>query len=145
MRNLIPMLALALTLLGGCIDDDGDECTVAGGPACIRPEARACFARTPTITTGAYGCTLTTVDVGPQWTSALPGRGVDLYMELPAGLTATTVSDSIGFYELTLAPGNYTFCLPGGRSSCSQTFTFTEGTPLAVDVHNTAITLWQAR
>jgi len=98
-------LGLTVLAIGGC-GSGGDE-TVA------------CRTKAPTHTEGVYGCVTQSNDVGnpPPPTSALPEFSVEIFPSEPPptpgdGLVpwAQTSSDSQGYYEIGLSPGDYWIC-----------------------------------
>ena len=89
--------------------------TACGGE---RSPTEECLELKPGTASGVYGCATSINDVGrdrkPQ---VLADFGVQVFAEEPPrtpndGLTplASTKSNSLGFYELALAPGSYSLC-----------------------------------
>jgi hypothetical protein len=77
-----------------------------------------CLAREPSISTGVYGCVTETNDVGTDRSAhVFPGFEVQVFADEPPptpsdGLEplATAKTDSLGFYQMALDPGNYSLC-----------------------------------
>jgi hypothetical protein len=100
---------------------------------------QSCRTRAPAHAEGIYGCVTQSNDVGdpPPPTSPLPGFSVEVFLSEPPSTTgdglapfAKTTSDSEGYYEIELSPGDYWVCTSFRR--CTK-IVVPAGKPLAVD------------
>ncbi|HEY0709871.1 MAG TPA: hypothetical protein VGG33_23865 [Polyangia bacterium] len=109
---------MALSFVAACgptSDCPGGEVV---GLGCVTSEVVTCRARTPTVSTGVFGCVTTTDDVGPVEPAQPLSRFAIHIFEQPPPSTlddgvvpaASTQTDEVGFFELSLAPGRHWIC-----------------------------------
>jgi hypothetical protein len=132
MTGWISALLLASLLVGAGCDSSGTISSCPGGETlpvlgCATPAAVSCTRRVPSVPTGVYGCITASDDVGPiiEPVAAFPMFPVEIFRNPPPptpgdGLMpeVSTRSDTVGFYELRLAPGRYWICTSFRR--CGQ-------------------------
>jgi hypothetical protein len=85
---------------------------------CVEQSVSQCLQRKPSIGSGTYGCVTSSDDVGPpQPATATPSFVLEVFDTNPPptpddGLTpvASAKTDSMGFFEIALAPGSHWLC-----------------------------------
>ena len=140
------LLTIGAIAACGSSDDSGDDaaaCPAMIGSRCVTAEVAQCFAQTPTITQGVYGCVAEQPDVGTPPAHEVAGWQVDAFADadgtVPAGSATTS---AVGFYEIAAPAGEiYVRNRSLGRT---EAFTIPTGTA-AVDLTISVIDTWQQR